>query len=362
MWLIVLVVFLLSVFVIFKSIRLNYYSQLFLVFCFLLIWNFCVLSDTKMWVFISFLLLIDVIVFKYKKIKIFYLYLIGLVLFVSLFLVISNLFISLNSVDNVFPESAMGNIKSEEKKYLKLEGVRMGDAYKGSFNALQACTVYKGKLYQFFNNGYYEIRNVQNMQIESEGRLDIPFEIHYGSVQFGDKIHKGCTMPYLYATDHVSSEGNVYVIDIEKHKIIQNYNVLGGSICAYDFSEMIGYLIDKDDTYITITPFNLVSGVKYKTMNIPFGNSIETLQTAVFHSDFIYVLSGYTGYSLILTKVNPIDRKIVDRRDYYFNGEPEGIFFRKDGKIVVTANVGSWTEGKGTDKYVHSEYVIIDSF
>lgn len=359
MWLIILFTVLLFFALLFVVVKAHIVQKFLIALCVLFLWNQCVLSDIKSWLFVAFLLFLSLVAYKYRKVKAILLCLgIALLIIVTSPLIgcfqfgkdDSNMTVSEDTVasrDNIIPQ--------------ELTGVRMGDAYKGNFNALQGCCLYDGKLYQFFNNGYYEVRNADNIQLEREGRIVLPVRIHYGSVQFGNNINHECSMPYLYATDDASSEGNVYVIDFEKQKIIANYNVVGGGIAAYDFSKNEGYLICSGEGILEVTSFDLVSGDKKGTIKLQSNSSLETLQSAVFHNGYIFILSGYTGRSLIITKVDVVNKRIVARRDYGFGGEPEGIFFREDGKIVVTAAVGSWTAGKGSDKYIHSEYLVLDS-
>lgn len=362
MWLIVICTFLLSVFIIIRSLKTHYSYILFIILCLLFIWELCALSDTKMWAYVVSLLVIDIIAYKFKSIKSVSCSLIGLVFLVSLTPGISDIHFAVNGEMYISPKDSIDDIEDKDNLSLKVEGVRMGSAYKGSYNALQGCTIYKGKLYQFFNNGYYEIRNIDNMQLESEGRVTLPVRVHYGSVQFSDRISAGCSMPYLYATDDAYNEGNVYKIDFEKQEIIANYNVVGGGVAAYDFSKNVGYLIDTNNNVIQVASFDLISGKKTEFISLSADESLEILQSAVFHNGYIYILSGYTGRSLIISKIDLDNRRIVARKDYIFNGEPEGLFFRRDGKIVITAVVGSWNDVVGSDEYVHSEYVMIDGF
>lgn len=324
-----------------------------------MLWNISVLSNAKILIFVVFLIFIACVIYKNKNTKSLLLCQLGSLALFALYLLVDNVkFYNAGETEiNRHKKTCEPSLKSIDR--IRLFGTRLGDGYKGNYCALQACTLYKGKLYQFFHNGYYEIYDAENMQFIEEGRLNLPFEIHYGSVQFGKDIHAGCKMPYLYATDHANNEGNVYVIDFDKQKIIINYNVVGGSIAAYDFSKNSCYLIDKDENTICVTPFELGSGTRKELIKMPIKGDSEILQTATFHNGYIYILSGKSDYCMTITKVDVGNWNIAQRKDYFFMGEPEGLFFRNNGEIIVTANVGSWTEGKGTEKYIHSEYVII---
>lgn len=248
------------------------------------------------------------------------------------------------------------SFKSDE--YTISDGIRVGDGYKADFCALQSCTVYNGKLYQFFNKGYYEIRDTSSMKLESEGKLNIPIDIHFGAVAFSDKIERGCSMPYLYATDDKGNEGCVYVIDFEKHKILSNYNVSGGSIAAFDFSNQYGYLVSTAKNNLDIEKFELKSGNVIEIVSIPIKEKLATFQSVVFYKGRLYLLSGETGKSLLLSDIDPYNKQ-VEIHSFPFKGEPEGLFFKDNRDIVVTANMGEWGGDKNSENYIHSEYFII---
>lgn len=360
MLILVVVAIIYSIICLYRYVKCSHSYKSLIVLLLLSLWNACVLSDVKTWIFVVFVAFSAFVAYttRKKNNNIFFFLVAILLLFITLFFV-DNVKCGCGDDKESVKSSTVSSILPKSEGKDRLQGTRLGDGYKGNYCALQACTIYNGKLYQFFHNGYYEIYDAENMQFISEGCLILPFEIHYGSVQFGEKIHAGCKMPYLYATDHANKEGNVYVIDFEKQKIIVNYNVIGGSIAAYDFSANCCYLIDKDDNTFYVTPFDLASGTKKDLIKLPIKGKAEILQTANFHNGYIYILSGKLDYSMNITKIDVTNWKIAKRKDYSFMGEPEGLSFRTNGEIIVTANVGSWTEGKGTDRYIHSEYVII---
>lgn len=355
MGMIVLFTVLLTCFSVFR-LRLSFLQKSLYLLGILLIWNECALSDLKSGIFVCFLLIINYIVYKTRSLRKVTLISLGL----GLILVLSYNLQSAIPMSKTLADKDTTEIAVRKTKVrANLQGTKMGDGYKANFNALQGCTIYKGKLYQFFHNGYYEIRDVETMLLEREGHLALPISIHFGSVQFGMTVNKGCTMPYLYATDDAPSSGNVYEIDFEKQTIIANYNIKDESIAAYDFERNTGHLIGTSGDNISIKTFDLTSDKLISIIHLSAGRQLETLQSAIFKNGLIYLLSGKTGSSMIITKINADKQQIEDIYEYPFDGEPEGLTFKADGNLIITAAIGSWTEGRGTDRYIHSEYFVI---
>lgn len=337
-------------------LRASYILRLLYVAGILLIWNECILSDLRSSIFVCILLIACGIAYKTKSLR--SVTITSLILILPLLLLTKfQPFIPVDETSDTKETLKIADAKT--KVCASLQGVWMGDGYKDHYNALQGCTIYKGKLYQFFHNGYYEIRDVETMQLEREGHLALPISIHFGSVQFGMTVNKGCTMPYLYATDDAPSSGNVYEIDFEKQTIIANYNIKDESIAAYDFERNTGHLIGTSGDKISIKTFDLTSDKLISIIHLSAGRQLETLQSAIFKNGLIYLLSGKTGSSMIITKINADKQQIEDIYEYPFDGEPEGLTFKADGNLIITAAIGSWTEGRGTDRYIHSEYFVI---
>lgn len=337
-------------------LRASYILRLLYVAGILLIWNECILSDLRSSIFVCILLIACGIAYKTKSLR--SVTITSLILILPLLLLTKfQPFIPVDETSDTKETLKIADAKT--KVCASLQGTKMGDGYKANFNALQGCTIYKGKLYQFFHNGYYEIRDVETMLLEREGHLALPISIHFGSVQFGMTINKGCTMPYLYATDDNTNCGNVYIIDFEKQTVIANYDIKEGCIAAYDFESNTGYLTRTSGEHIGLKAFDLSSGEEKSTAHLSAGRPMEMLQSAIFNKGFIYLLSGQTGSSMIITKINADKQQIEDIYEYPFDGEPEGLTFTADGNLIITAAIGSWTEGRGTDRYIHSEYFVI---
>lgn len=322
-----------------------------------MVWNECAVSVLWSIVFSLSLLLVVFFSIKYERITSSY----KVIAFIAVFLC----FIIASRNFSIMPDKSIDEIGKTDileynrsKQYEISEGVRMGDGYKDDYCALQACTIYNGELYQFFNKGYYEIRDLNTMALKRDGFLNLHVGIHFGSVAFADRIEKGCSMPYLYATDDVGNSGNVYVIDFEKQKIVLNYSIVGGNIAAFDFSKETGYLIDGSGKLLKVKKFDIRSGDELDLIEIKASENLKTLQTVIFNNDNLFVLSGEINKLLMITQIDLGNNTVSNINSFPFWGEPEGLFIR-NGEMMVTAVVGSWEAERNSPNYIHSEYFVI---
>lgn len=348
----------LTICIVIRRFRLSLIIKSVIVLLLLFIWNLCATSFVENIYFTVALLSACFIAYNKRNKKTAILEVAVVISCILAFPLVKKFFESSMISSPVVATEDDDSLSYQSDVYTLSEGIRMGDGYKADFCALQSCTVYDGKLYQFFNKGYYEIRDTSSMKLEREGRLNIPVDIHFGSVAFSNKIERGCSMPYLYATDDKGNEGCVYVIDFEKQKIVSNYNVSGGSIAAFDFSKKYGYLVSTAINNIDIEKFELKSGNVIDLFSIPLKEKLATLQSVVFYKGRVYLLSGETGKSLFLSDIDPYNKQI-EIHSFPFKGEPEGLFFKENGDIVVTANIGEWGGVKTSKNYIHSEYFIL---
>lgn len=338
-----------------RNANLSVLSESILLLFLLFAWNLCTLSVVANLLYFLSLSCLCVCAYKKRKIKTIIIWCV----FCTSVITAVSIFTDMPSTSVPTSEKQKEEIVSfNSDAYMLSEGVRMGDGYKADYCALQACAIYKGELYQFFNKGYYEVRDTASMKLVREGKLNIPVDIHFGSVAFSNKVERGCTMPYLYATDDAGREGCVYVIDFEKQRIISNYNVAGGSIAAFDFEANIGYLVDTDNKGLVITTFDLRDGRKKEKLNIETDKSLNTLQTVICENGHLYLLSGEIGKSLMMTRID-LAKKVADVNCFRFEGEPEGMFVKNNGDIIVTANIGEWNPSSKNEDRIHSEYFIL---
>lgn len=330
-----------------------------LLLCFLLVvWNLCALSIEANILYMLALLCLCVVAYKKKNIKSVVRWGTLIAICTSALMLVRGFADASVTPASVSEKQMVDSVSFKSDKYEISEGVWMGDGYKADYCALQACVLYKGELYQFFNKGYYEVRDTSSMKLVREGKLNIPVDIHFGSVAFSDKVESDCTMPYLYATDDAGREGCVYGIDFERQKVVSNYNINGGSIAAFDFENRTGYVVSTSDMSINVKKFDLESGSGTGSFAIPINEMLMTMQTVMYRNGKLYVLSGDTGKSLMLTEVD-LSLRHAQIHSFPFKGEPEGLFFKDNGNIVITANLGNWSGDKNSNDYIHSEYFIL---
>lgn len=341
-----------------RYIKLSLLQNSVLICILLVVWNLCALSIVANVLYIVALLCLCVVAYNKKNIK-------SVVRWGSLIAICTSALLLVRGFADTSVTSASVSEKQIEDsvsfisdEYVLSDGVRMGDGYKADYCALQACVLYKGELYQFFNKGYYEVRDTSSMKLVREGKLNIPVDIHFGSVAFSDKAESDCTIPYLYATDDAGREGCVYCIDFERQKVVSNYNINGGSIAAFDFENRTGYVVSTSDMSINVKKFDMESGSESGSFAISINAMLMTMQTVIYRNGMLYVLSGDTGKSLILTEVDILKQQ-AKINNFPFKGEPEGLFFKDNGDIVVTANLGNWSGGRNSKDYIHSEYFIL---